>query len=162
MKKLIINYTFTPADGTVRFNELASINHSGLLLITNVATGEIIYNFADPASGGTVAGNVVTLEKDTTAMSDTDALQIFYDDGSAVQDTDMLVALRLILHAIQRPVNIDTTQNRTRQTTTIESGTVSTVTNLTNLTNIGTIQADAYYRNMSQNTWANITRRTIS
>lgn len=161
MKKLIINYTFTPADGTVRFNELASINHSGLLLITNVATGEIIYNFADPASGGTVAGNVVTLEKDTTAMSDTDALQIFYDDGSAVQDTDMLVALRLILHAIQRPVNIDTTQNRTRQTTTIESGTV-TVSTVTNLTNIGTIQADAYYRNMSQNTWANITRRTIS
>ena len=95
-------------------------------------------------------------------MSDTDALQIFYDDGSAVQDTDMLVALRLILHAIQRPVNIDPTQNRTRQTTTIESGTLSTVTNLTNLTNIGTIQADAYYRNMSQNTWANITRRTIS
>ena len=54
-------------------------------MITNVTDGIIIYNFADPTKGGSVSFDsandqtTITLEHDTTSMSDSDELQIFVD-----------------------------------------------------------------------------------
>lgn len=80
MKKLITNYTFDASEKTITFNGYTTISLSRILVITNVTDNLIIYNFADPTAGGTVASNVLTLDYDTTAMSDTDTLQIHYQE----------------------------------------------------------------------------------
>lgn len=81
MKTQILNYTFNKTAKTVTFTDYTTIRLDSLLLITNVTDNIIVYNFASPLLGGTVSGNVLTLTYDTSAMDDTDKLQIFYDDG---------------------------------------------------------------------------------
>ena len=66
------------------------IQREQLILITNVTDNKVIYNFSDPeltASAYTISTDIrnvtttqVTLAYDTTSMSDTDRLQIIYDD----------------------------------------------------------------------------------
>lgn len=79
MKQRITTYTFDASEKTITFSEGMEIE--GFLVITNVVDNIIIYNFADPSLGGSVTGAVLTLDYNTTSMSDTDDLQIFYDDG---------------------------------------------------------------------------------
>jgi len=82
-KKLIYNYTFDASAQTIVID--GNFKLRKLQLITNVTDGVIIYNFADPNKGGTVSYNstndetTITLEHDTTSMSDSDELQIFVD-----------------------------------------------------------------------------------
>jgi hypothetical protein len=96
-------YTFTPGSNTIVFNK--AIPRERLILITNVTTNQVIYNFSDPnlkatsytvntanyQQGATVASGtgVVTGAKDTTtvvlnyntaSMSSTDKLQIVIDE----------------------------------------------------------------------------------
>lgn len=85
MKLRITNYTFTAAAGTIDFNDYVTIDIEGVLLISNVVDNVIIYRFEDPLKGGTVAGNTLTLTFDTSTMSDSDELQIWYEDGSTTQ-----------------------------------------------------------------------------
>lgn len=81
MKVQILNYQFNKTAQTVTFTDYSTIRLDSLLLITDVTRNIIVYNFADPLLGGTVINNVLTLTYDTSAMDDTDKLQIFYDDG---------------------------------------------------------------------------------
>jgi hypothetical protein len=74
MKKLVRDYLFDASARTVTANDFTSLKKIGI--ITNVATNEIIYNFAGTDKGGTLVGNVLTLDFDTTAMADTDELRI--------------------------------------------------------------------------------------
>jgi hypothetical protein len=65
-----------------------------MLLVTNVTSNTIIYNFADNSLGGVVLGNVLTLNYNTTIMNNADNLQIFYEDGifpasQALQNTSI-------------------------------------------------------------------------
>jgi hypothetical protein len=83
MKTLVTNYTFNAGAQTIAFDDYTSIDLERILLITNTTDGAIIYNFAAPDKGGTVAANVLTLEFDTSGMSDGDSLQIYYDDDNA-------------------------------------------------------------------------------
>ena len=82
-KKLIYNYTFDASAKTIVIN--GNFKLRKLQLITNVTDGVIVYNFADPTKGGSVSFNsatdetTITLEHDTTSMSDSDELQIFVD-----------------------------------------------------------------------------------
>ena len=85
-KKLVYNSTFTP--GAAGAGTIAITGNYPLKvfqLVTNVTDGIIIFNFADPANGGTVSYNSVTnqttltLEHDTSSMDATDELQIFID-----------------------------------------------------------------------------------
>lgn len=100
---LEVGYTFTPATRTIVFNK--AILRERLILITNVTTNTVIYNFSDSnlratsytinaanfQQGATVASGtgVVTGAKDTTtvvlnfnttSMSSTDRLQIVVDE----------------------------------------------------------------------------------
>jgi hypothetical protein len=84
VKLLITNYTFDASAQTITFTDYASILLGNVLLITNVTDNIIIYNFANSAIGGSVATNVLTLDYDTTLMSDTDKLQIWYEDTTAI------------------------------------------------------------------------------
>jgi hypothetical protein len=81
MKRLITDYKFNAAGKTVTFTRIPIINPDGLLLITNVTDNVMIFNFADSTLTGVVDANVVTLAYNTTSMSNTDRLQIWYDDG---------------------------------------------------------------------------------
>lgn len=82
-KVQIQNYTFNAAAKTVTFTDYASIRLDSVLLITNVTFSNIIiYQFNVSTLGGTVATNVLTLTYNTAAMSNTDKLQIWYQDGN--------------------------------------------------------------------------------
>jgi hypothetical protein len=87
MKTLITNYTFNAASKTVTFLGYSRILLDSILIITNVASNTIIYNFAGTGKGGTVSGNVLTLDFDTSAMSNSDPLQIYYEDAAIVPAT---------------------------------------------------------------------------
>ena len=80
MKIQVKNYVFNKTAKTITFTDYASIDLDGILLVTNVTSNIIIYNFANPLLGGTVATNVLTLTFNTSSMADTDKVQIFYDD----------------------------------------------------------------------------------
>jgi hypothetical protein len=80
MKKLVTSYTFDASAKTIDSADFTSLEK--IQLITNVTDQIIIYNFADTSKGGTLSSTTLTLEHDTTAMDDTDKLQIFVEDGT--------------------------------------------------------------------------------
>jgi hypothetical protein len=83
----VANYTFDASAQTITFDDYGAITLDAVLLVTNVTDNIIIYNFANSLLGGTAATNVLTLTYDTTSMSDTDDLQIFYEDTTVSIDT---------------------------------------------------------------------------
>ena len=97
MKKLVSNYSFNAAAKQITLSDYTSVDLESLLLITNVTDNIIIYNFAGTGKGATISGNVLTLDYDTTSMSDSDDLQVFIDDGespatnSALETIDLLI-----------------------------------------------------------------------
>jgi hypothetical protein len=82
------NYTFTPSTRTIVIPD--HIPRERLVLITNVTTNQVIYNFSDPSLKATsytpaidsnnVATTTVVLNYNTAAMSATDKLQITVDE----------------------------------------------------------------------------------
>lgn len=103
-KTIVLDYTFDASAKTITFDSYAGIEQENILLITNVTDGVFIYSFADPAKGGTVATNVLTLEYDTTSMDDTDVLQIIYDDplyvGIVTGDVTISGTVTVASHAV--------------------------------------------------------------
>ena len=79
MKNLIQSYTFNPLLKTITINDYPYLDLENILIITNVTSNIIIYNFADITLGGTIVGNILTLDYDVTAMVSTDSLQIYVD-----------------------------------------------------------------------------------
>jgi len=78
-------YTFTPSTKTVIIPR--AVPRERLILITNVTTNQVIYNFSDAnlkATTYTIDGNAdtttVVLSYDTTGMSSTNKLQFVVDD----------------------------------------------------------------------------------
>lgn len=140
-------YTFNAAAQTITFNGLPPFALEQILLITNENPNIIIYNFADPTpNGGTLVGNVLTLDYNTTSMSNTDPLQIYIDlpttaptDNAAMNDAYTHLLLQKICDLLEPMATQDVAQ---RQRVTIDAitgsltlGTVSTVTAVTTITN---------------------------
>lgn len=98
MKAMIKEYTFDPANRTITFTNPVTLE--SLLIITNVTTNTQIYSFVDPLRGGSVAGNVLTLVFDTTAMSATDVLQIFVE----VDNTDFNALFLQVLNRMNTQI----------------------------------------------------------
>ena len=140
MKKLIENYTFNAATKQIIITDSQNITQEKLLLITNMTDGIIIFNFADSATKGSILGNIITLNYDTTSMSDTDKLQIWVEDTNP-----LFVTLTTCLACIKNVVSRFTfdVSNQLRATivgaVTVSSGTVTTVGTVTTMTtgNIG-------------------------
>lgn len=103
MKTRISNYTFNAIAGQITFSDYSSagILLESVLLITNVTSNIIIYNFANPLLGGTVSGNVLTLDYNTATMNNADKLLIYYDDSS-VPATDATIQLLQDQNALLR------------------------------------------------------------
>lgn len=79
MKNVISSYSFDATTGKITFTDYGTLELERVLLVTDVTTNTIIYQFNDSTRGGSVSTNVLSLDFDTTALSDGDALQIFYD-----------------------------------------------------------------------------------
>jgi hypothetical protein len=84
-------YTFSPSTKTITIPKY--IPRERLLLITNVTTNQVIYNFSDPTLKATTAGTytsvinadqseltTIVLQYNTSSMSATDKLQITVDE----------------------------------------------------------------------------------
>ncbi len=82
MKKIIQDYTFNPASQTIKASDFTKL--AEIALITNVTDNIVIYDALDSTLGGTLSGDVLTLEYDTTAMSSTDSLQIITHAGTDI------------------------------------------------------------------------------
>jgi hypothetical protein len=85
MKTRLTSYTFDASAQTVTAVAFSDVTLAGIQLIVNVTDQIIIYNFADSAKGGTLSTDTLTLEFDTTSMSDTDELMILVEDGTTTQ-----------------------------------------------------------------------------
>ena len=88
MKQLATNYIFDPTAKTVTLSGLdVPLNY--VLVIINATKNQIIYNLAQSSLGaddyqqGT--DSIITLKADTSTMSATDQLTIFYDNGAESQ-----------------------------------------------------------------------------
>ena len=118
MKRKIDSYTFDAANRKVTFKDMDSVKVEGLLMIVNKANGVVIYNFVDPVAQATVSGNVVTLFFDTTLMSSSDPLLIYYDTGEEPVDETMWMLGRM-LKAMESLTVVDPAM---RQRITVDSG----------------------------------------
>lgn len=142
MKIIIDNYTFDKTEKTLTFNDYESVSLSRLLLIVNVTTNTIIYNFADPTLGGIITDNVLALDYDTSSMSDADYLMVQYDDpdespASELVQVDSQVALDDIRSAVQGLATARGGASDLRVTLvggTASIGTVTTVTTVATVT----------------------------
>jgi hypothetical protein len=173
MKVLINNYQFNAAAKTITLPSYAGLVAANFLLITNTTADVIIYNFAALTKGGTVSGNVLTLTYDTTAMANSDQLQIYYDDPALTASTreeqlvmhDLLenqITILMQLNALTNALNgaalnvIAATGSTTAVSSlpTLASVTtvagVTTVSTVTNLSQIGAVNAAEYLFNNSQ------------
>ena len=79
MKQLVKNYSFDKTAKTVTFTDFSTVLLERILLITDVTAGVIVFQFNDNTLGGSVSGNVLTLTYNTSALANTDKLQIIYD-----------------------------------------------------------------------------------
>lgn len=109
--------TFDASAKTITHASLSDITLAGIQLIVNVTDQVIIYNFADITKGGTLAGDTLTLEFDTTTMDDTDQLMVLVEDGLAYQlptgasteaKQDTLIAAVDTLEALLGTIDADT------------------------------------------------------
>jgi hypothetical protein len=74
------NYVFNPSAKTITISWVSpTISTNNLLLINNTTTNTIIYQFNNPALGGSISSNIISLTYDTTSMSSWDNLIIFFD-----------------------------------------------------------------------------------
>jgi hypothetical protein len=76
-------YTFDASEQTVTITGIRTLLLEEFISIVNVTDNIVIYNANDSSRGGSISSNVVTLDFDTTAMSDTDdlAIKIHYNNS---------------------------------------------------------------------------------
>ena len=81
MKIRLTSPTFDASEKTIVHASFSDVTLAGIQLIVNVTDQIIIYNFASTTLGGTLSTDTLTLEYDTTSMSDTDELMVLVEDG---------------------------------------------------------------------------------
>jgi len=142
MKTKIENYTFNKTSKQVTFSDYEEIRLDAVLLITNATDSIVIFNFADPTKGGTVSANILTLAYDTSSMSDSDKLLIYYDDSERVDLTaDLIETLQELtarLNVLTGMANAGTASLRVTPLNSVSTAVTGSLTTVTNLTNFGT------------------------
>lgn len=147
---IIQDYVFDASAKTITFPDSLSLRLEGFQLITHLASGVVVYQFNSAAKGGSLSGQVLTLDYDTTALNDADSLQIIYnqpqaeDVVQAMQNlTDTMVLFMSMLANMQPRLDVaQRTMVNGSEVTQPVSGTVTanigtgTLAALTNLTQI--------------------------
>lgn len=149
MKTLLKDYTFDPIAKTITIPNPIELEE--LLLITNVSSNQIIYNFADLTRGASIVDNIITLDFDTSAMLPDDSLQIFIDTENANfnelnQDIrNGLIEIVRTTQSLKKAQGIPDNAGRLR--VNMETGstlgtvtTVTTVSTVSNQTSMGGVQ----------------------
>lgn len=167
MKVLFQDYTFDVPNNQIIFNTTDTITLEQVLVITNVRDNIIIYNFADPNKGGTIADNVLSLSYDVSGMSQYSDLQIFLEipmnpstEETAVLLNESVVLLRRLIQLLAPIATQDISQRQRVNVDAISSGlTLSNVTSLGTLANV-----DARYIQMdtARNVFANGIRQNLT
>ena len=179
MKKLIENYTFNPTTKEIVFLDYTTIDLERILIVTNVTINTIIYNFANSLQGGSIDGNVLTLNCNTSSMNNTDKLQIYYetiDTPSSEQTLQLLLtmvqnsdnSIQLIKRLLKILEPISTQDALQRQRVAVETianmNVVSTVSTVSTVSNLGSV-AGIDYRwliiDQARNAYANGIRNNI-
>jgi hypothetical protein len=73
------NYTFNASTRQVTITGMSSLVIEQILSIVNITSGEIIFLPGTKGGGGIIAGNIITLDYDTTHQSNSDKLQIYIE-----------------------------------------------------------------------------------
>lgn len=152
------SYTFNKTAKTVTFSGLRqSITLANILLITNVTANTIIYNFADSTKGAvSFNNNILTLDYDTSAMANTDVLQIFLDLPSNEESLHDL--LRRMNKLLESNATIDLYQRQkvvveaigTNRGTPTELNTGMPISNFPGTVTLGIGSGDLQYVQASQ------------
>jgi hypothetical protein len=166
MKKLIGidvagSYTFNAATRQVTISIGSDITLSNVLLITNVTANTIIYNFASSTLGQTsFSNNVITLDYDTSSMSNNDVLQIYLDLESNEETLHTL--LRRMNKLLESNAVVDSSL---RQRVVVEAAPTTAVTlatapttAVTNTTGFGT----AYTINTPTNPYGQVSSNVLA
>jgi hypothetical protein len=173
MKIKVNNYVFNPANKTIVFSDYDSIKLDNVILIVEVTTGTIIYNFAAANLTGAVSGNILTLNYDTTSIINTTNLAIYYDDNATNAATDESLALLRRLIQLLTPIGTQDVAQRQRvvvesaptTAVTVSSGTVTTVTTVGTVNTMNALAGvDARFPIIDQarNTFANAIRQNLT
>lgn len=161
MKILVENYTFNAGQKKITLTDYTSVSLESLLLITNVTTNTIIYNFADPAKGGVISGNILTLDYDSSGMSNTDKLQIFIDNKSIPSTESTLQTLKEVVDylkiLVKQTITLATQDTSQRQRVFVDNQVtqvttaVGSVVNLRDSSNSDALQrgSNAYNTNFA-------------
>ncbi len=110
-KKIIHKYAFDASAGTVRIDQV--IAQKRLLTITNTTANEILYAFPDTVRGASsyvvdtsALTTTITLDINTTAMADTDELQIFIEKDSTEMRPDKTYTDPVSKFRVSQPENL--------------------------------------------------------
>lgn len=183
MKKLLGtdiagSWFFSPDTANASFIRFTGIglDLNQILLIVNTTRNEIVYNFADPATGAAgywryaATESELTLKYDTSAHDVIDELAIYVDVDApmsvdaAPQGTLANLLVR-VLNLLAAPLGYSKDIQRYRNTAIIESGTVTTVTTVTTATNVsqlGGLAADRVINSTNMSAWAAAHRSRIT
>ena len=104
------SYTMNPAGNTITITGV-TVTLDQVLLITDVSQNIIIYNFADPALGGTMNNGVLTLDYNIGSLNANDRLQVFVEQADPT--SDQLVLLRRMVKLMESQATVDAS-NRQR------------------------------------------------
>ena len=109
-KTLLFDAVFDASARTVTLH--GNKHQRRMLLITNTTDNQIIYNFADPTRTGTFSYDhetdhtTITLLADTTAMSDSDTLQILEEDDSVKMEPSETFVDAVSKFRVSNPENL--------------------------------------------------------
>ncbi len=163
MKILFENYSFNPTAKTVTLNTTDTVTLEQLLIITNVTTNTIIYNFADPLTGGTLSNNVLTLDYNSVGMSSTDKLQIFLDNTLTPASEESIQYLKKIAQLVA-PLSTQDSNQRLRVAIDASTATlgVGTVSNVANIAALGGVDPRFQFIDAARLTYAQGIRTNLS
>lgn len=160
MKVLFQDYTFDTPNNQIIFNTTDFITLEQILVITNVRSNIIIYNFADPNKGGVLNDNVLSLTYDVTGMNHYSELQIFLEIPMNPSTDESVVLLRRL---VQLLTPIATQDQLQRQRISVDSITAGlTLQNLTNLNNFNGVDTKYQLIDQARNTFANGIRQNLT
>jgi hypothetical protein len=158
----IDNYTFDKTAKTVTFLDYDSISLSRVMGIVNAENNVMFYNCAGTGKGGSVSGNVLTLDYDTSAMANTDKLQIIYDDKDASLLVQLIESIKLLFRVMANPPWVDKSANQMRAQVTGSLTTAGTVSTVTTITNLGGYPAQQGIIDQNRAAWAVLCRGRLA
>lgn len=155
------NYLFDKTARTVTLLDFELVSLARIVTIVNSENNVMMYNFAGSGKGGSVSGNVVTLDYDTSSMANTDKLQIIYDDEHSALMTQIVCTVKRLFQVMANPPWVDKTTNQMRAQITGSLTTAGTVSTVTSITTFGSYPAQQGIIDQNRCAWAVLVRSRI-